>query len=307
MGTEGTLALLTEATLRTIPLPGGRAVTLLGFASQENALRVARAALNDGPVACDILDRRLLRLASGSSPVVAELIPGATETVLIAEFEGDSSAAALGLAADFADYARFSDLGAQFARTASDTVGIEHLLLVRKALLPGLYSLRGPVQPLAFIEDVAVPIDVLPEYLQRVQAILKRYDLISSCLIHVATGQVHMRPFLSARTRENAARMWQLADEVHGVVLDLGGTISSRHGVGIARTPWVARQAGPLYPVLRELKAIFDPRHIFNPGKIIAPKIGAIGWPLRQVEASRAETAEPPAHQRASQFPALGP
>ena len=83
-----------------------------------------------------------------------------------------------------------------------------------------------------------------------------------------------MRPFLDLRRREDVARLWALADEVYDLVLELGGTISSQHGTGLARTPWVGRQYGRLYPVFRELKAIFDPRHIFNPGKIVGPVPG---------------------------------
>src|SRR5439155_1160658 len=77
-------------------------------------------------------------------------------------------------------------------------------------------------------------------------------------------------------------RLWAIAEEIHALAIELGGTVSSQHGTGLARTPWVARQYGPLYPVFRELKAIFDPNHLFNPGKIIGPDPGMPAWPLRQ-------------------------
>ncbi len=73
-----------------------------------------------------------------------------------------------------------------------------------------------------------------------------------------------------------------LADEVYTLVLQMGGTISSQNGTGLARMPWVGRQYGALAPVLRDLKAIFDPRYLFNPGKIIAPPSEPITWPLRR-------------------------
>ena len=92
-----------------------------------------------------------------------------------------------------------------------------------------------------------------------------------------------MRPFLDLRRREDGAKLWALADEIYDLVLELGGTISSRNGTGLARSPWVSRQYGRLYPVFRELKAIFDPRRLFNPGKIVGPVPGSLVWPLRKV------------------------
>jgi Fe-S oxidoreductase len=91
-----------------------------------------------------------------------------------------------------------------------------------------------------------------------------------------------MRPFLELRGQEDAGRLWSLADEVYGVVFELGGTISAQHGTGLARTPWVARQAGPLYALWCGLKAIFDPRHLFNPGKIVRLPYSGNPWPLRR-------------------------
>src|SRR5205807_8283161 len=83
VGSEGTLALFTEATLRTVPLPGGQALVLLGFASVDNALRAAQLASASGPAACDLIDHRLLRLARGSNSAIAELVPASVECVLL--------------------------------------------------------------------------------------------------------------------------------------------------------------------------------------------------------------------------------
>src|SRR5262249_52671606 len=84
------------------------------------------------------------------------------------------------------------------------------------------------------------------------------------------------------RRAEDVTRLLALGEDVHRLALDLGGTVSSQHGTGLARTPWVARQCGPLYPVLRQVKAVFDPRHLFNPGKIVAGPEARAGWPLRR-------------------------
>src|SRR4030095_7242695 len=116
-----------------------------------------------------------------------------------------------------------------------------------------LYVLRGAAQPVPIVEDVAVPPERLPEYLPRVQDVLRRQEMTASFLIHAATGQVHMRPFLDLQAPRDADRLWALADEVYALVMDLGGTISSQHGTGLARMPWVGRQMSRLAGVLRDL------------------------------------------------------
>jgi FAD/FMN-containing dehydrogenase/Fe-S oxidoreductase len=282
VGSEGTLALFTEATLRTIPLPGGRAVVLLGFARLDAALRAAQLATATGPAACDLIDHRLLRLARGSHSAIADLVPASVESVLLVEYEADTPAEAARLAHDLANRLHRCERLALLAHVADDAPARERLWQVREAVLPGLYGLRGTIQPLAFVEDVGVPAELLPGYLHRVQEVLQRHETTASYLIHAATGQVHMRPFLSWRGPEDAARLWALADEVYDIVLDLGGTISAQHGTGLARTPWVRRQAGPLFTVFRELKSIFDPRHLLNPGKIVGALATASAWPLRK-------------------------
>jgi FAD/FMN-containing dehydrogenase/Fe-S oxidoreductase len=302
VGSEGTLALFTEATLRTVPLPGGRSLALLGFASLDAALRAAQASLPSGPAACDLVDRRLLRLARGADAAVADLIPASAEAVLLVEYEGDTPAQARRAALDLVSLLRRGERRPLLARVAADEVEIGRFWRVREAALPSLYGLRGSAQALAFVEDVGVPAEALTEYLPAVQDLLQRHEMTASFLVHAATGQVHMRPLLELRGQEDAGRLWQLADEVYGLVLDLGGTISAQHGTGLARTPWAQRQAGPLFALWCGLKAIFDPRHLFNPGKIVGPPGGGVFWPLRR----RAVRAEAPAGEPAAE-PAPGP
>jgi len=281
VGSEGTLAVFTQATLRTIPLPGGRALALLGFATLEAALRAAQASVAAGPSACELIDRRLLRLARGDA-IAAGLVPEAAEAVLLVEYEADSPAGARALAQELADRMHRDEPLTLLAQVADDEAAIERYWQVRENAISGLYALRGGTQPVPFVEDVGVPPELLGPYLLRVQEVLQRHETTASYLIHAAAGQVHMLPFLDPGRPEDATRLWALAEEVYDIVFDLGGTISTQHGTGLARTPWVGRQYGRLATVFRELKTVFDPRHIFNPGKIVGPPPGTPVWPLRR-------------------------
>ncbi len=281
VGSEGTLAFFTEATLRTTLLPGGHSLVVLGFSGLEEALHAARVALPFRPVSCNLLDRRLLTLVRGRQPELAALVPAA-EAVLVVEYETDTPAEAADAVVVLLDRLCQAAPFPRFAVTADTPAQVDRLRGVRELALPNLLGMRGRAQPVAGVEDVAVPPDELPTFLPRVQEVLRRHDVTASFLIDAGTGQVHLRPFLDLQNPKHAATLWGLADEIHGLALELGGTVSSRHGTGLARTPWVARQYGRLYPVFEELKAIFDPHGLLNPGKIIGPDPALPAWPLRR-------------------------
>src|SRR5262249_55433129 len=127
VGSEGTLGLFTEATLRTVPLPGGRALVLLAFDSVDAALRATGTARKTGPSACELVDRRLLRLARGNDTDLAALVPAAAEAVLLIEYEGDTPAAAARAAADLAERLYRFDRLASLARVADGEAEAEPL------------------------------------------------------------------------------------------------------------------------------------------------------------------------------------
>jgi FAD/FMN-containing dehydrogenase/Fe-S oxidoreductase len=289
IGSEGTLGLFTEATLRTLPLPQGRAVVLLGFGSVETAIRAAQCALPGRPAACELLDRRLLSLARTSGGDVGALIPPAAEAVLLIEHESDTADGAREAARQLIDQLQRTERLAHYALAGFEPPDIARLWRVRDLAMPSLYGLRGTAQPVAFVEDVAVPVEHLADYLRRVQEVMQRHETTAAFLVHAGTGQVHTRPFLDLQRPEDISKLWAIAEEVHGLALELGGTVSSQHGTGLARTPWVARQYRRLFPVFRELKEIFDPRRLFNPGKIVGPDPGMPPWPLRRYPSASAE------------------
>ena len=281
VGSEGTLGVVTAVTLRTIPLPGGSAVALLGFPTLDAAVRAGLDLRVHDPVSCDLLDKRLLSLTRATGDGAAP-IPPAIGAALMVTFEAATEREASERAWGVVETLRARHLLRILAEPTSSPEGLARVRGVRVAAVAGLQNLgRGP-RPLPFIEDVGVPPDALPEYLAGVQDILKETEVSASFLIHTLTGQVHTRPLIDLDNPEDRVKLWPLAEAVHTLALSLGGTVSTQHGVGLARTPWVERQAGALYPVFRELKRVFDPKNLFNPGKIVGPDPSREAWPLRE-------------------------
>jgi FAD/FMN-containing dehydrogenase/Fe-S oxidoreductase len=299
IGAEGTLAMFSEATLKTVPVAGGRAVVLLCFASLESALRAARLSLPLGPSACDLLERRLVSLTRSSGRNAENLIPPDTEAVLMVEFEADWPKEALLAARKYVDQVHLRERLAIRVHSASDAAGIAELWGLREAALPSLYGLGRGVRPVAFVEDVGVPAELLGQFLTRVQDLLQVREMTASYLVHAATGQAHIRPFLDLAAPGDVFRLQSFAEALYGLVLELGGTISTQHGTGIARTPWVNRQYGALYPVMREIKAIWDPTRLLNPDKIICDRSYE---PLAQL---RQRLVEPKADAESIRVPLL--
>jgi FAD/FMN-containing dehydrogenase/Fe-S oxidoreductase len=281
VGSEGTLGIFTQAVLRTIPLPEGRAALLLGFVTLDSALRAIPFARKTKPSACELMDRRLLTLARGQSAHTAKIIPATAEAVMLVEFERESDADARSAVLELIDILQKRERLALLALPALDDDAIARLWQVRDVAMPSLYAIGTGSRPLAFVEDAAVPPDRLPDFLAQLQVILQRFETTSSFLIHAATGQIHTRPFLDLSNPDDQAKLWPLADAIHSLTIEMGGTISSQHGTGMARTPWVEKQYGPLFPLFREVKRIFDPRGIFNPGKIVGLDPSKPAWNLR--------------------------
>jgi FAD/FMN-containing dehydrogenase/Fe-S oxidoreductase len=295
VGSEGTLGIVTAVELRTVPLPGGTCLTLLGFPTLDAALRASLDIRKYSPVACDLLDRRLLSITrrTSSGEGVGQ-IPTSVGAALMIAIEADTEREATERSWGMVETLRQSHLLLNLAEPTHSPEGIARVRGIRQAMVAGLYALgRGP-RPVAFIEDVGVPVEAIPEFLAGVQSILQRAEVSASFLIHTLLGQVHTRPLIDLENPADRAKLWPVAESVHTLAISLGGTVSTQHGTGIARTPWVERQVGPLYPVYRELKRIFDPKNLLNPGKIVGPDPSREAWPLRVVGCGKLEVQESP-------------
>ncbi len=270
VGSEGTLALFTAATLNTAPLPAQRGVALLLFGQLESAIRTVQAINDQQPTACDLLDRRILSLAREADPEFERLIPNSAEAGLIVEQTGFTERQVRDRIQSIVNVAREQEARVLLARQAFDFEGVEFLWSLPKRVVPLLARLKGGVRPVPLVEDIAVPPEALRDFLVRAQKVLQRHQLTSSLYAHAASGQVHLRPFLPIPTDADADRIEAIARDLYEVVFAVGGSISGEKGDGLSRTAFIRSQYGPLYRVFQQVKDIFDPHNLMNPGKIIS-------------------------------------
>lgn len=270
VGSEGTLALVTAATLHTSPLPGCRGVMLLLYPSVDSAAEAVRHLVHEEPSACDLLDRRILTLACEIDEQLARAVPPTTEAALIVEQTGGNEEDVLRRLERLVAAQQASAVPGQLVWRAVGDAEVERLWGIAHRVVPLLNRLRGETRPLPFVEDIAVPPEGLQEFLHRAQRVLQRHQTVSSLYAHAAAGQVHLRPFLASPTAATAPKLEELARDLYEAALSVGGSLSGEHGLGLARTAFLRSQYGPLYRVFEQIKRLFDPENLLNPGKVIS-------------------------------------
>lgn len=269
VGSEGTLGLFTAASLHTAPVPAHRGVVLLLFGQLETATRAVQVIAQQQPSACDLLDRRLLTLAREADARFEQLIPPTAEAALIVEQTGFSPQQVRDRIRMVVACLKPMSGNSIVAHESYTPEEVEFLWSLPEKVVPLLSRMQGPTRPLPFVEDTAVPPEALHDYLVRAQNVFQKHRVTASLYAHAAAGQVHMRPFLAPPGPGEAQQLEEIAHDLYQVVFEVGGTISGEHGTGLARTAFIAGQYGPLYEVFRQVKHIFDPGNLLNPGKVI--------------------------------------
>ena len=269
-GSEGTLALITEATVRTEPLPACVGVVLLFFDRLESAARGALEIASLDASACDLMDRRLLSVAREYDVRYDVLIPRDAEAMLLVELQGESQDEVRERLQNIVQRIQRRKRLAFEARATLEPEEVDFYWRLARRVVSSLYSLKGSSRALPFMEDIVVPPATLPDFLVQMQNVLKAYHLTASLFAHAAHGQLHIRPFLDLADPDSVAKMPHVATDLYQRVLEVGGSISSEQGAGLSRSWFVQRQFGPLYEVFRQIKQIFDPQNILNPGKVVA-------------------------------------
>jgi len=274
VGSEGTLAVVVEVGIRAVARPKERASLLVGFSSLERAGEAVHHILALGPSACEIMERQFLEIVRADGTVPAEFLPEGAEAVLLVEQLSDSRAENEAFIAAVR-HRVVAELGLAFgAVEAYDPMEQERLWQVRKRAVQILQRLPGPRRIVPFVEDVTVPPKRLVDLIRGLRGIFERHDVEAAIYGHAGDSNLHARPLLDTRDPEDLKRMRFIADEVAALTVDLGGTISCEHGDGLARSAYLRLQFGDLYDVMREVKRLWDPACVLNPGKVITLERG---------------------------------
>lgn len=290
VGSEGTLAIVLEAELATLPVPRRRGLLIAAFASLEAAAHAVVESLEYLPSACELLDRRLIALIRDASPIAAKWLPENAEAVLMLEQEGSS-------AENVRD--RVKLMGNRLERVKRLAIGTVELYReqelaqcweARNRATPRLALASGALQPLPLIENAAVPPQRLPEFLKAVQDVMKKRGVTASYAAHAGIGVLHTRPLLDPGRPEHRRLMGVLAEDVLNAALKLGGTNNGEHGVGLLRSGFLAKQYPRLTPVFARLKSIFDPHNFLNPGRLVG---ATPGFPIDLLRSSAVGAESP--------------
>ena len=280
---EGTLGAICSAELNIVPLPREKGLGLVFFASVAEAMQAMVELLALRPSAIEHIDRPLFDQTKGQLHFQAardlmELDAKPCEAILMVEF--------------------YEDVAERLALLAAKRLGLRTLICknaaemnliwaMRKAGLSLLTGRVGPAKPVAFIEDAAVAPEKLPAYVAGLESLMKPLDLEVCYYGHAATGLLHVRPVLDLRTATDLQKYRQIADGVSALVRQFRGSLAGEHGVGIARTEYMREQVGDhLLGVMREIKRLFDPKNVFNPGKLIGEGEFKIDRDLRSTYSS---------------------
>lgn len=272
-GSEGTLGIITEATLKLEPLPDHRAMVLFAFDDIVTSMEAVEPLRREDVSAIELMDRILLDLAR-ETPYAAAIaaLPEATEAVLVVEMEGDDQDEVVRRTRRIADYA--AQVKAIFAEARIDLEAQRQVWNMRKAAVPLLFRMAGDPKPVPFIEDMAVSPSVLPQYVRGLKQLFQRHQVESVIYAHASVGCLHLRPILNLKSPDDVQRMAVIAREACELVMSLGGVMSGEHGDGLARTQWNRFLYGDrLWEAFGIIKKAFDPLGLLNPGKVYADQV----------------------------------
>ncbi|WP_227357363.1 FAD-binding and (Fe-S)-binding domain-containing protein [Haladaptatus salinisoli] len=287
-GSEGTLAIVTEAEVSLEPVPETKAVSLLFYESVLEAVTDVQYVLEHDPAAVELVDDVLLGLARQTAEFedIAALVPDGAQAALLVEFYADSDEhgreQTAGLLADRVpesdstvaapdDYPDVEETLAVEGLEAHAKADREQFWKLRKAGLPILLSRTSDEKHISFMEDCAIPPENLPEFVDQFQSLLVDLDrdVDAAFYAHAGPGVLHVRPLINTKDAGDREDMVEIADRVTDMVVEFGGSVSGEHGDGRARTQWNRKLYGDeLWQIFRDLKSAFDPDWLLNPGNV---------------------------------------
>ena len=283
VGSEGTLAYSTAITLQLSPVMGRRALGVCHFGSFHAAMNAAQHLVTLKPIAVELVDDTMLGLAAEIPmfhPTLEAMLTGRPEAILLVEFDSGEEENARRMKQLVQ---MMGDLGLDFSHEGARWGGVVEIYEpglqnaiteLRKAGLNIMMSMKDQRKPISFVEDCAVPLEHLAEYTARLTDCFARHGTRGTWYAHASEGCLHVRPVLNLRLEKDVKAMRAIAEEAFEMVRHYKGSHSGEHGDGIVRSEFHAEMFGPrLVKAFEDVKDVFDPQGLMNPGKIVrAPK-----------------------------------
>ena len=277
VGSEGTLFSISEAKLKLVERPKYKALTLIFFEKLSQAMEATIVVLETLPSAIEVIDDMILNNARSNlqySRLVNSFIDGNPEAMLIVEVMGNSESEIKSKLEILDTKCNKNKLGYS-RKIITSSEDQKNVWDVRKAGLGLMMNVPGDMKPLPFVEDTAVPPEVLPQYVNEFTNILKQHNTTAGYYGHAGEGCLHIRPILNLKETSDIQRMESIAEEISDLVIKFGGSLSGEHGDGLVRGIYLEKLFGKdICSAFSEVKNAFDPEGIMNPGKIVnSPKI----------------------------------
>ena len=273
VGSEGTLGIVLEAKLNLMPLPKAKVLCTVHFAELLKAIQTVGPILKHNPSAVEIIDEDVVVRAREnlSTAPLCGFIQADPKAILIIEFFGDSPEEAIDKAEALSADLQNQKLGYAWPVITEPSKQAK-VWAVRKNGLGLMLGIKGDRKPVAFVEDSSVPIEVLPEYIDQLLKFCKNRSVPVAMYAHASVGTIHVRPLLNLKVQEDIDNMNAIADYSFDLVKKYGGSLSGEHGDGRTRSPKLQRFFGPqIYDAFRQVKQLFDPAGLMNPGVIVDP------------------------------------
>ncbi len=269
VGSEGTLGIVTEATLKVVEKPKTDTAILFYFDDLEKmakSVKLLREFKNIS--AAELLDKTFLDFVESQGKLNLPNFSKKTQALLIVEVTNSEKQKLVSEVKNITEFIAETKLS-YFSETAKNDEEKSRIWALRKSASPLLKERTDSLKSVRVIEDTAVNPELLPKYLLGLRKIFAELEVTAVVFGHAGDGNVHINPLLDPTKSDFRELLINLANKVYTWVLECGGTISGEHGDGILRSGYVKQQFGELYPVFEEVKNLFDPKGILNFGKIL--------------------------------------
>jgi FAD/FMN-containing dehydrogenase/Fe-S oxidoreductase len=270
-GSEGTLAFSTSITLQLDPLPPNNAVVVAAhFRSIRSCMEATQIAMTFAPFACELMDKIILDCTAENIEQRENrfFVEGDPAAILAIELRHDAPNELKKITQQLIDALQRAGKGYAFPTVHGDDIG--KVWKLRAAGLGLLANLQGPKKALACIEDTAVELSDLPSYISEFEALMQGFDQRAVYYAHAGAGELHLRPILDLRSPDDLRQFREISEASARLVKKYNGSLSGEHGDGRVRAEFIPIMVGEKnYQLFRDIKALFDPLGIFNPGKIV--------------------------------------